>query len=270
MDDRQHRGRRQALRGTVSVGLVLALAGLMFTANARLPSSQEQRHPQNLGELAEVESSRVESLAGQVESLRADVDRLTEEQTVTVDTGDPRDAELVALAAGRVPVTGPGLTVRLTDAPADGPRREDFPPDYFVVHQQDLQAVINALWAGGAEAMTLQDQRVTATTAFRCVGNVLSLGGRVYSPPYEVRAIGDPAELRAALLASPDIQEYLDWVDAVGLGWSVTTEQQLDLPATESGGELEHARVPDGVDVFPGAATVSTTSAVVGTDGDHR
>ena len=54
-------------------------------------------------------------------------------------------------------------------------------------------------WAGGAEAMALQDQRVTATTAFRCVGNVLSLGGRVYSPPYEVRAIGDPRRLRVAL-----------------------------------------------------------------------
>lgn len=240
------------MRSTVSVGLVLALAGLMFTANARLAASQEQRHPQNLGELAEVESSRVERLADRVEALRDEVEVLAEAGTVPAQTGDPEQAALVSLAAGRSAVAGPGVTVRLTDAPTDGPRREEFPPDYFVVHQQDLQAVINALWAGGAEAMALMDQRVTATTAFRCVGNVLSLGGRVYSPPYEVRAIGDPAALREALLADETIQEYLDWVDVVGLGWSVTTAPSLRLPATETGGELTHARVPDGVDVFPG------------------
>ncbi len=271
MDDRQHRlrrrARRHAVRGTVSVGLVLVLAGLMFTANARLAGSEEDRHPQNLGDLAEAESARVATLAGRVEALRADVETLTERETDAVDLGDPEETALVALAAGRAAVTGPGVTVSLTDAPADGPHRSEYPPDYFVVHQQDLQAVINALWAGGAEAMALQDQRVTATTAFRCVGNVLSLGGRVYSPPYEVRAIGDPAELRAALLASPDIQEYLDWVDAVGLGWSVTAEGTLELPATESAGELTHARVPDGVAVFPGAAAAP---ALAGAGGDDR
>jgi uncharacterized protein YlxW (UPF0749 family) len=240
------------MRGTVSVALVLVLAGVMFTANARLARTEGERHPQDLGELAEVESARVEALAQQVDRLRAEVEQLTGDGTSAVDTGDPARAELVALAAGRSAVRGPGVTVRLTDAPASGPRRDDVQPDDLVVHQQDLQAVINALWAGGAEAMALQDQRVTSTTAFRCVGNVLSLGGRVYSPPYEVRAIGDPRALREALLAAPEIQRYLDWVDAVGLGWSVTTEEVLDLPAAE-GGELQHAEVPDGVEVFPGA-----------------
>jgi uncharacterized protein YlxW (UPF0749 family) len=111
---------------------------------------------------------------------------------------------------------------------------------------------------------------VTATTAFRCVGNVLSLGGRVYSPPYEVRAIGDPARLRATLLADPFIeQEYLAWVERVGLGWSVTTEQELELPATESGGELTHARVPDGVAVLPGAVDASAATAAARSTSDR-
>ena len=260
MSDRQGDARRHAVRGTVSVAVVLALAGVMFTANARLARDAGDRHPQDLSELAERESSRVEALAARVEGLRAEVEQLTGDGTGTVDTGDPDHSALVALAAGRAAVTGPGVTVRLTDAPANGPRRDDVQPDDLVVHQQDLQAVINALWAGGAEAMALQDQRVTATTAFRCVGNVLSLGGRVYSPPYEVRAIGDPRALREALLASPDIQRYLDWVDAVGLGWSVTTEEVLELPAAEGSGELEHAAVPDGVEVFPGRVGAASSS----------
>jgi hypothetical protein len=75
-----------------------------------------------------------------------------------------------------------------------------------------------------------------------------------------VRAIGDPATLRSALNASGDIQGYLEWVDAVGLGWSTTTESALDLPAAETGGELTHARVPDGVAVLPGAASSATAT----------
>src|SRR5690606_25352417 len=100
-------------------------------------------------------------------------------------------------------------------APASTPLSATVRPDSLVVHQQDLEAVINALWAGGAEAMTLQGQRVTVSTAFRCVGNVLSLGGRVYSPPYRVEAIGDPNALTAALDASREIQVYRQWVDQV-------------------------------------------------------
>jgi len=249
--DRTLRSSLRGLRGTASAGLVLALAGLLFTANARLAGGQEGRHPQDLGELAEVESDRVEALAGEVDDLRVQVEKLTADRSVAIDTGEPDQVERIDMAAGRAAVTGPGVTVRLTDAAADGPRPAGVRPDDLVVHQQDLQAVINALWAGGAEAMALQDQRVIATTAFRCVGNVLSLGGRLYSPPYEVRAIGDPKALRAALLDSPGIRLYLDWVDAVGLGWSVTTNDTLELPGSEGGAELEFAAVPAGTEVFP-------------------
>lgn len=251
MTDRMRRSSPRGLRGATSVGLVLALAGLLFTANARLAKGQESRHPQDLGELAKVESDRVQSLTGEVAGLRAQVDKLTADQSVAIDTGDPGLVARIDLAAGRTAVTGSGITVRLTDAPANGPHPAGVGPDDLVVHQQDVQAVINALWAGGAEAMALQDQRVIATTAFRCVGNVLSLGGRLYSPPYEVRAIGDPKALRAALFASPGIRLYLDWVAAVRLGWSVTTSDPLALPGTGGGTELEFASVPAGTKVFP-------------------
>src|SRR5690625_6014343 len=69
--------------------------------------------------------------------------------------------------------------------------------DDLVVHQQDMEAYINALWAGGAEAMMLQDQRVVNGSSFRCAGNTLLLEGRVYSPPFVITAIGDPEELRS-------------------------------------------------------------------------
>jgi len=130
------------------------------------------------------------------------------------------------------------------------------------VHQQDLEAVINALWAGGAEAMAIQGRRVVATTVVRCVGNVLLLDGQVFSPPYVVSAIGDPEVLRAALDASPAVGRYREWVDAVGLGWSVTSSNELELPAVQGAGELRFARVPAEVDVFEAAGTGAAPGVV--------
>ena len=89
------------------------------------------------------------------------------------------------------------VTVTLDDAPSSV-AANGIDPDLLVVHQQDIQAVVNALWSGGAEAMTIQDQRVISTTAVKCVGNTV-LHGIPYSPPYVITAIGDQARLRAAL-----------------------------------------------------------------------
>ncbi|HZL80767.1 MAG TPA: DUF881 domain-containing protein, partial [Demequina sp.] len=216
---------------------------------------------QDLADLATVEESRVARLQGQVGTLRAEVDQLTEEQArlTGLQIGSPGVGYDVA--SGKVAVTGPGITVRMTDAPADSQNLPDVRPDDLVVHQQDLQAVVNALWAGGAEAMSLMDQRVISTSAFQCIGNVLSLHGRRYSPPYVVRAVGDPQKLRAALAVSPAVQIYLEWVDAVGLGWQVTTAQDpLALPAYEGIAELKYAQVPRGVEVLPGLDAATSGS----------
>lgn len=115
------------------------------------------------------------------------------------------------------------------------------------MHQQDIQSVVNALWAGGAEAMTLQGQRVTATSAFRCAGNILLLHGRVYSPPYVVEAVGDPEALRDALDRSPGVQVYKEYVDAVNLGWSVEDENDIEMPGYQGAIELRYARPSDAV-----------------------
>lgn len=134
--------------------------------------------------------------------------------------------------AGLDPVHGPGVTVTLTDArrDADGRFPRDAAPDDLVVHQQDVQAVLNALWSAGAEAVALQDQRMIGTSAPRCVGNTLLLNGRTYSPPYTVTAIGDPAALSAALAASPQIRIYRQYVVRFGLGYTEEPGQDLQVP----------------------------------------
>jgi uncharacterized protein YlxW (UPF0749 family) len=112
--------------------------------------------------------------------------------------------------------------------------------DDLVVHQQDVQAVVNALWAGGAEAMTLMGQRVISTSAVRCVGNTVVLHGRVYSPPFVVEAIGDRDAMRDALRAEPGVALYKTFVDRYGLGYSVHSSDQLALPPYDGPFELPH------------------------------
>lgn len=245
-----HRRPADAARGwgTLSVVGVLILAGVLFSANARIAGGVDARQPQDLAQLVEAEVARAAELQLQVDRLQSEVDAFTDAQTGDIPGADPETEEMVAVAAGRRAMTGPGVTVSLWDATPSPALPESTTNDDLVVHQQDLQAVINALWAGRAEAMSLQDQRVIATSAFRCVGNVLRLHGRIYSPPYVVRAIGDPDELLEALEASPEIQTYLQYVERLGLGWSVDVEESIELPAYSGSLHLTYAAIPDGVD----------------------
>lgn len=245
--DRARRSARALARrrwGSFGVVAVLMMAGILFTANARLAGGVDARQPQDLADLVQTESERVGKWQKEVARLQGEVDDLTDAQVKPGSAADAERLARVSAAAGRVAVNGPGVTVKLWDAPSDVPRPDWVTNDYLVVHQQDLQAVINSLWAGGAEAMSLQGERVIATSAFRCVGNVLRLHGQIYSPPYEVQAIGDPEKLVAALDASPEIQQYLDYVDAIGLGWSVDKNDELELPAYSGAGDLRYATAP--------------------------
>ncbi|MGH8895179.1 MAG: DUF881 domain-containing protein, partial [Actinomycetes bacterium] len=138
----------------------------------------------------------------------------------------------------------PGLRVVLADAPrsADRVLPEDARPDDLVVHQQDVQAVVNALWAGGAEAMRIMDQRIITTSAVRCVGNTLILQGRVYSPPYEITAIGDPERLRLALDTSEGVTLYRFYVERFGLVYETEDRTSVRLPAYDGSLDLLYAR----------------------------
>ncbi|WP_434581733.1 DUF881 domain-containing protein [Carbonactinospora thermoautotrophica] len=152
--------------------------------------------------------------------------------------------------AGLLPVSGPAVTVTLDDAPPGAinkriPGLPEPQPDFLVVHQQDVQAVVNALWAGGAQAIQVMDQRLISLSAVRCVGNTLILRGRVYSPPYKITAVGDPDRLRAALEASEPLRIYREYVRAYGLGYQVDERSSATIPGYQGSLDLKYARVPE-------------------------
>jgi len=227
------------------VPLVALGAGLLFAMSAATAKGTDLRS--STGDVPGLirEQTRQNAIAAQrVASLRADVDRLSARQA----PGDRRVTQLTAAAdalmpsAGTEAVSGPTVRVSLTDAKSVPDVLPDgFTADDYVVHQQDVQAVVNALWQGGAEAMMLMDQRIISTSAVRCVGNTLILQGRVYSPPYVITAIGNQSDLRASLDSSPTVGILRQWVDAVGLGYDVTTGQAT-FPAYAGSINLRDAR----------------------------
>src|SRR5262249_50014238 len=149
---------------------------------------------------------QLEAASKQEATLRASVlsktSRLAQSDS-SVAAQQDRANQLLG-AAGLQAVHGPALTVELNDAPrtAGESMPQGATADDLVVHQQDVQAVVNALWAGGAEAMTIMGVRVISTSAVRCVGNTLLLQGRVFSPPFVITAVGDTSGMQHALDSS--------------------------------------------------------------------
>ncbi|HEU4422816.1 MAG TPA: DUF881 domain-containing protein [Pilimelia sp.] len=236
---------------SLGVPIIALAAGLLFTASATTADGtalREDRRPQ----LAQVIDERRERLAAaeaRAAALRAQVEAQTDALAGTdLPIAEQRGrGESYRPGAAFTAVRGPGMTVRLDDAPrlTDGSRPSGARNDDLVVHQGDVQAVVNALWAGGAEAMTIMDVRVISTSAVRCVGNTLLLHGRVYSPPFRITAIGDPARLRQALAASPGVRAFREAAADYGLGYRETVEASVVLPAYEGSGALHIAKVPE-------------------------
>src|SRR5471030_1255606 len=225
---------RQAWR--IGVPVAALLAGLLFATSATTSHGFDLRVTgrDDVNTLAAREQRTVIADGTSLTALERKVQVATSEAAKT-DSRVAQAANAAAAVAGDAglqPVSGPAVTVTLNDAPSlPGKEPSAVPPDYLVVHQQDVQAVVNALWAGGAEAMTLQGQRVISTSAVRCVGNTLLLHGIVYSPPYTVRAIGDPLKLQQSLDDAHDVIIYKQYVAAYQLGYKQVVEPDITMPA---------------------------------------
>lgn len=110
-----------------------------------------------------------------------------------------RDEEVTALrmGSGIYPLKGEGVEVLLADANRKLRAYED--PNLFVVHYDQLELLVNELWAAGAEAISVNEERIVTQTGFSCAGATIIVGDKKVAPPYRIKAIGDKATLKAAL-----------------------------------------------------------------------
>jgi uncharacterized protein YlxW (UPF0749 family) len=213
--------------------LILVLAFLITAAVAH-ERARERRIPAQTSDLADLVRRRqadVRGLAADVRSLSRELVEVQERGAGRSDQGTAVGASVERLRApaGLEAVRGPGLTVELADSP-DAPTDPGESTD-LRIQDLDLQLMLNALWAGGAEAVAVNGHRVAGGAAIRQAGGSILVNYRAVVSPYRLTAIGEPEGLRRRLLASEIARQFETWTQVYGLGFSVRTVGVLTLPA---------------------------------------
>lgn len=243
--------RRRSQIWKVLLPTVLLLAGMLFATSANTSGGHDLRggRVNELQQLISARTGAVDSAQRRAADLQNQIDLATQSRAKSDARlqGPQAEADRLKEPVGLVAVSGPGITVQMDDAPrgTDGSLPAGASVDDVVVHQQDVQAVVNALWAGGAEAMTIMGERVISTSAVRCVGNTLLLHGRTFSPPFVITAIGDTKRLQQALSQSPGVAQFQEASRQFGLGYRVTVELgEVRLPAYRGPTSMKFANRP--------------------------
>jgi uncharacterized protein YlxW (UPF0749 family) len=246
VDPGRHRRARRRWRLLAPLGFVAA--GVLMVTSAVTSGGTDLRpgHYEDLADLARSETQRVQDLRQHSAELDREIAQLSREVKGPALRDAQRHVAVLKGPAGLTAVEGPGVTVTIQDAPKAVQESAGAQVANAIVHQQDIQAVANAMWVGGAEAMTIQGQRVVSTTGIKCVGNTVLLHGVTYSPPYVISAIGDVASMRASIAMNPYIQAYLQAVAEWQLGWDLQVQDRIKAPAFDGPTELSYARPAGG------------------------
>jgi uncharacterized protein YlxW (UPF0749 family) len=231
----------------VLVPVVALAAGLLFATSEHTAQGTDLRGGEviALSGLIEQRNNAIARQQQQLADLQRQVQQLTR-QAAGRDgavAGAQASGDAGALSAGLVPLSGRGVQITLDDAPTrpDGSLPVGAGPDDLVIHQSDVQAVVNAVWAAGADGVAVMNQRLVGTSAVRCVGNVLLLQGRTYSPPFVITAIADAAAVRGRLADSPQVEILQQAADQLGLTFTVRDLPSVRLPAYTGALDMEFA-----------------------------
>ncbi len=208
------------------------------------------------GQLAAAALARTadsDALGSRAEALRSELVVLREAALGVDAAGAAAAARLSALglASATTAVQGPGLVVTLDDAELD-PTQDPADASDGRVRDTDVQDLVNALWAAGAEAVSVNDQRLTVLTAKRSAGDAVLVDLLPLKPPYVVRAIGQPAQLELGLLDGPAGRRLSSYTQLYGLRLDVQREDELRLrgaadPTLRSATPVDPAASPTGV-----------------------
>lgn len=227
--------------------MVFLLSGALFVISAQNSDGTDLRPTRytDIASIVEAESDELDRLNDRAAALEAEVSTLagaTNDRTVNRYN---RQIERLADPAGFTPRSGAAVTVTLTDAPqeviASATSNEQI--EEMVVHQQDIQAVVNAMWRAGAEAVTIQGQRIISTTGIKCSGNTVQLQGQPYSPPYVITAIGDQLEIFNEIQDDEYLDIYREAASnpGVSVGWGIELEDYAVAPAYDAPVNLSYA-----------------------------
>jgi uncharacterized protein YlxW (UPF0749 family) len=203
-------------------GLLVATAAVQTARNA----GDEASGRESLVTQIEARSAQLDARRARIEKLRDENDSLQQLFLETTSQGRAISARLdqLGVAAGAIPVSGPGVKVVVDDAPGAVSDRQR-------VLDQDLQKLANALWASGAEAISINGQRLNNVGAIRYAGSAITVNRVSLSRPYTVLAVGNPDTMPARFVETEHGRDWLDLHAVQGLEFDMTSEESMRLPA---------------------------------------
>ncbi len=234
-------GMPKTLRAKLGLAAGLVLAALVVTvgaAQARVAAPAVAKEREELIDRIEEETSAADKLEESIEKLRGDVN--ARQREALEKNGDSDRSDLVGVLSGAVEVHGPGVKLVVDDAKDAGtggdgqPRGTSGFSDTGRVRDRDMQRVVNGLWESGAEAISINGQRLTALSAIRAAGDAILVDNRPLVPPYTVLAVGDGEGLSSRFQDSAD-GFYLDALqENYGIRTAISVADDLELPAASS------------------------------------
>ncbi|MET9395618.1 DUF881 domain-containing protein [Streptomyces sp. NPDC006624] len=234
-------GMPKTLRAKLGLAAGLVLAALVVTvgaAQARVAAPVVAKEREELVDRIDQESDAADELEDSVDELREDVS--ARQREALKHSGGSAASELVGIWSGSVPVHGPGVKLVVNDAKEagtggdGGPRGSSGFSDTGRVRDRDMQRVVNGLWESGAEAISINGQRLTALSAIRAAGDAILVDNKPLVPPYTVLAVGDGQRLSTRFQNSAD-GLYLDALqESYGIRTGISAEDDLRLPAAPS------------------------------------
>ncbi|WP_369269764.1 DUF881 domain-containing protein [Streptomyces sp. R11] len=234
-------GLPRTLRAKLGLAAGLVLAALVVTvgaAQARVAAPVVAKEREELVDRIDRETSAADQLEETVDKLRDDVS--ARQREALKSTGDSDQGELVGILAGAVEVHGPGVKLIVNDAKetvsgGDGdPRATSGFSDTGRVRDRDMQRVVNGLWESGAEAISINGQRLTALSAIRAAGDAILVDNKPLVPPYTVLAVGDGERLSTRFQDSADGLYLHALQENFGIRTGISVQDDLRLPAAPS------------------------------------
>ncbi len=240
------RPRRRLTFWRIGTPIVVLGCGALFVVSAVNSDGTDLRPGRyaSLATLVGSEANSYKTLETRVATLQKEVADLTDAVPDSDVKRYQRRVDELKPEAGLTPQEGAGVSITLSDAPTELIDKTTLDPNRLVVHQQDIQAVVNALWDGGATAVTIEGQRIVSTTGIKCSGSTVQLQGVPYPEPYVIKAVGDPTALTAALDADNYVSLYRQDAanPAIGIGWQFATEADIKAPAYRGLIDLNYAK----------------------------
>lgn len=224
----------------LSLGLVALMLGLLITFQFRVTRYIEQGIPAGRAQELAVELRQLEKdkakLQAEANDLNAKLQQVTKGQSEAVQAMQDELAK-ARLLAGLITVTGPGVEVTL-DNPSQQ-RGGGGPASLFVIRDEDLLRVVNELRGAGAEAISINGQRIMATSEIRLAAPFINVNLTRIVPPYHILAIGKPENLKSALEIPGGLAEYLR---ELGVQVTIQSYDRITVPGYSRVMEFRYAK----------------------------